>query len=245
MIYFILWISGSWKSTLIKNIKKINLSNLAYPLSYKTREKRDFEIDWIDAYFLSKEDFLNWINAWEFLEYALVHGDEYYWTKWKDIEKELNLWKNVIKELDLNWLISLKKNRKDLEYKTIFLDLPINKLEERILKRQTNIDKKELEIRLQNAFTEEENLRKICDFNIDSTKTEEEILKEVLKIINKNNWIFDSLWINFLDNLWNSFSGMDFSVIFDDRWEIIIEVTKSTWEVIWNIVWWIFSNIDL
>lgn len=185
MIYFILWISGSWKSTLIKNIKKLNLSNLAHPLSYKTREKRDFEIDGIDAYFLSKEDFLNWINAWEFLEYALVHWDEYYWTKWKDVEENLNLWKNVLKELDLNWLIKLKKERQDLDnvYKTIFLDLPIEKLEERILQRQINVDKKELEIRLKNSFTEEENLRKICDFDIDATKTEEEILKEVLNII--------------------------------------------------------------
>jgi len=77
----------------------------------------------------------------------------------------------------------LKENRKDLEYKTIFLDLPIDKLEERILQRQTNIDKKELEIRLQNAFIEEENLRKICDFDIDATKTEEKILEDVLFVI--------------------------------------------------------------
>jgi guanylate kinase len=45
MIYFILGISGSGKSTLISNIKKLNLPNLEHPLSYKTREKRDFEVD--------------------------------------------------------------------------------------------------------------------------------------------------------------------------------------------------------
>lgn len=184
MIYFILGISGSGKSTLISNIKKLNIPNLENPLSYKTRAKRDFEIDWVDAFFLSKEEFLKQIDDWEFLEYAIVHGDDYYGTKWEQIEKALKNWKSVLKELDLNWLIKLKEERKDLDYKTIFLDLPIDNLEERILQRQSNIDKEELEIRLKNAFIEEENLRKLCDYDIDATLSEEEILKEVLKIIN-------------------------------------------------------------
>lgn len=183
MIYFILGISGSGKSTLISNIKKLNLPNLENPLSYKTREKRDFEIDWVDAHFLSKEEFKSQIEAWEFLEYAVVHGDDYYGTKWAQINEALNKWKSVLKELDSNGLISLKETRQDLAYKTIFLDLPIRELENRILQRQANIDKWELETRLKNAFIEEENLRKLCDYDIDATLSEEEILKEVLKII--------------------------------------------------------------
>ncbi len=183
MIYFILGISGSGKSTLISNLKKLNLPNLENPLSYKTREKRDFEIDWIDAYFLSKEEFKSWIDNWEFLEYAIVHGDDYYGTKWTQIDEALSSGKIVLKELDLNWLISLKENRKDLVYKTIFLDLPISELENRILQRQSNIDKNELEKRLNSAFIEEENLRKLCDYDIDATLSEDEILEKVLGII--------------------------------------------------------------
>lgn len=183
MIYFILGISGSGKSTIISNIKKLNLPNLEHPLSYKTREKRDFEIDWVDAYFLSKDDFNAQIEAWEFLEYAIVHGNDYYGTKWAQINEALKAWKSVLKELDLNWLISLKETRQDLVYKTIFLDLPIWELENRILQRQPNIDKQDLEIRLKNAFIEEENLRKLCDYDIDATLSESQILEKVLVII--------------------------------------------------------------
>lgn len=183
MIYFILGISGSGKSTLISNIKKLNLSNLENPLSYKTRAKRDYEIDWVDAYFLSKEEFRLWIDNWEFLEYAIVHSDDYYGTKWEQIEKAISAWKNVLKELDLNWLIKLKTERKDLDYKTIFLDLPIVELENRIRQRQPDIDNIELESRLKSAFIEEEKLRELCDYDIDATLSEEEILKKVLGII--------------------------------------------------------------
>ncbi len=183
MIYFILGISWSGKSTLISNIKKLNLPNLEHPLSYKTRDKREFEMDWVDAHFISKDDFRSQIEAWEFLEYAVVHGDDYYGTKWVQINEAIKAWKSVLKELDLNGLISLKETRQDLEYKTIFLDLPISELENRILKRQANIDKLDLDTRLRNAFVEEENLRKICDYDIDATMSETEILEKVLKII--------------------------------------------------------------
>lgn len=183
MIYFILGISGSGKSTLISNIKKLNLPNLEHPLSYKTRDKREFEINWVDAHFISKDDFRAQIEAWEFLEYAVVHGDDYYGTKWAQINEAIKAWKSILKELDLNGLISLKKTRQGLEYKTIFLDLPISELENRILKRQPNIDRLELETRLKNAFIEEENLRKLCDYDIDATLSEEEILKKVSDII--------------------------------------------------------------
>jgi guanylate kinase len=203
---------------------------------------------------LSKEDFISQINAWEFLEYAIVHGDDYYGTKWAQINEALWNWKSVLKELDLNWLISLKETRQDLKdvYKTIFLDLPIGELESRILKRQPNIDSWELEIRLKNAFIEEENLRKICDFDIDATLSEEEILKEVLKIMNNEDWFFDDFFIKLRNEIeMNTHSNSNFDLsdidfsIFDNAWDLVIEFTTWTWEVIWEIVWGIFSNVDL
>ncbi len=84
-IYFILWVSGAWKWTLISNIKKLKLPNIYIPLSYKTRSIRDNEINWIDGYFISKEDFFAQVQMWKFLEYALVHESDYYWTKFEDV----------------------------------------------------------------------------------------------------------------------------------------------------------------
>ena len=146
-IYFILWVSGAWKWTLISNIKKLKLPNIYIPLSYKTRSIRDNEINWIDGYFISKEDFFAQVQMWKFLEYALVHESDYYWTKFEDvIENWINKWKIVIKELDIIWLEELRKNKPELDenYTTIFLSIPEKILKQRIEKRWVFMSDEEL-----------------------------------------------------------------------------------------------------
>ena len=184
-IYFIMWISGSWKWTLINNLKKLNLW-LHIPLSYKTRKKRDFEVNWVDAYFISKEEFENSIKNNEFLEYAIVHKKDYYGTKYEDvIENWINKWKKVVKELDIHWLKRLLKEKPELRpyFTTIFLNIPVNILKERIKKRWEKISKEELKAREESAIMEEQEARKYCDYMLDATQTPEKILNEVLEII--------------------------------------------------------------
>ncbi len=185
-IYFILWVAWSGKWTLISNIKKLNLTNIYNPLSYKTRPIRENEINWIDAHFISREEFFTWVQKWEFLEYALVHELDYYWTKFEDvIDNWINLWKIVIKELDIIGLEDLRKNKPEFDgkYTTIFLDIPQNVLRERIEKRWAFMSDEELQKRINSSVMEEERAREICDFIIDATKSEEEVLKEFLQII--------------------------------------------------------------
>lgn len=189
-IYFILWVSWAWKWTLIKNIKNYfaNDDRLHIPLSYKTRTIRDWEIDWIDAYFISKEDFYSQVQAWEFLEYAMVHEMDYYGTKYIDvIDNGINKQKIVIKELDINWLENLKREKPelDLKYTTIFLNIPTDILKERIKKRWAFMSDEELQKRLNSSIIEEEKSQILCDFVIDATKSEDEVLNEFLKIVNK------------------------------------------------------------
>lgn len=185
-IYFILGVSWSWKWTLIWNIKKQNLENLHIPLSYKTRTIRENEINWVDANFISREDFFAWVQSWEFLEYALVHDLDYYGTKFEDvIDNWINLWKMVIKELDIIWLEDLRKNRPELDekYTTIFLNIPEKVLRERIEKRWAFMSDEELEKRINSAIVEERKAREICDYIIDATASEQEVLEEFLRII--------------------------------------------------------------
>jgi len=184
-IYFIMWVSGSGKWTLIKNIKNLNL-NFHIPLSYKTRPIREWELNWVDANFISKDVFLSWIKKWYFLEYAVVHWKDYYGTRFEDvIDNWINLWKNVLKELDINWLEKIKNNPLlKWKYTTIFLSIPTDVLIQRIKKRWAFMSDDELQRRIKSSIIEEKKARTLCDFIIDATKKEKEVLEEFLKIIN-------------------------------------------------------------
>ena len=180
-----MWISGAGKGTLIDNLKKEDL-DLHIPLSYKSREKRDFETNGIDAYFISKEEFEKSIENKEFLEYAIVHKTDYYGTKFIDvIDNWLNLNKIVIKELDVLWLKRLIKKHPEYRehYTTIFLNIPVNKLRERLNIRWDDVSEIVIKNREQSAIMEEQEARKYCDYMLDSTQSPEKVLREVLDII--------------------------------------------------------------
>lgn len=187
-IYFIMWVSGAGKWTLISHIKDLHIENLHIPLSYKTRLIRENEINGIDAWFISREDFFAWVQAWEFLEYALVHDLDYYGTKYEDVfQNGIEQWKIVIKELDIIGLEELRKNKPELDekYTTIFLNIPENVLRQRIEQRGVFMSNEELEKRLNSAVIEEQKANLICNYIIDATQTPQEVLHQVLEIIKK------------------------------------------------------------
>jgi len=121
----------------------------------------------------------------------LVHELDYYGTKYEDVIKNgINKWKIVIKELDILWLNRLKKQRPEFDerYTTIFLNIPEDILRIRIESRWALMSNEELEKRINSAVMEETKAREICDFIIDSTKSEIEVLSEVLEIIRNKTW---------------------------------------------------------
>lgn len=188
-IYFIMGISGAGKGTLIKNLKKLNLDNFHFPLSYKSRPIRHHETNGVDAYFITKEEFEKGIENHEFLEYAIVHQTDYYGTKYVDVlENGIEKWFNVVKELDIHGLKRLLKEKPELRphFSTVFLDIPVEKLEERIKKRWDKITEEELKRRKESAIMEEQEIAKLADYKLDATLSEKEVVKKFLEIINKN-----------------------------------------------------------
>ena len=184
-VFFIMWISWSGKWTLINNLKKEKNNNFLFPLSNKTRKIRINEINKVDANFISREKFEEWIKKWEFLEYAIIHWKEYYWTKISDIKKWIEDWKNIIKELDIIGLKKIKKFDNDFDnlYTTIFFDISIEILKQRVIWRDSSITHEELERRINSALIEKNEAKKLCDYIINTEKSEKEVLKEVLGII--------------------------------------------------------------
>ena len=187
-IYFIMWLTGSGKGTLIKKLKNLEDENMVFPLSYKTRKIRKNEINWVDSHFISKEKFIAWINNHEFLEYAIVHETDYYGTKYEDVlDNWIDIGKIVIKEIDILGLKRLRKEKPELDgkYSTIFLNIPICILKERIESRWVFMCNKEFTRRKNSAIMEEEEIAKICDFEIDATLSPEMVVERFLKIIKK------------------------------------------------------------
>lgn len=87
------------------------------------------------------------VQSWLFLEYAMVHGMDYYGTKFEDvIDNWISKWLTVIKELDIIWLQDLRKNKPELDekYTTIFLNIPSEILVKRIQKRWAFITNEEI-----------------------------------------------------------------------------------------------------
>ena len=186
-IFFIGWVSWSWKGTLINNLRNLNHPKLHFPLSYKTRPIRETETNWVDAHFVTPEVFYAWVQAWEFLEYAVVHQTDYYWTKFSDVlDNWIHLWKIVIKEIDVIWLQDLKETHPHLDekYSTIFLDIPIDLISQRIQKRWALMTNGELENRLNSAKMEINKSKELFNHIIDATQTPEQVLNDILKILN-------------------------------------------------------------
>lgn len=189
-IFFIMWISWAWKWTLIDNLKKYqNELSIKFLRSYVTRPIRKGEVEWNIYHFISLEEFKKWIENNEFLEYELNHGLHYYWTKKIDVlDNGINIWKNVLKEIEVKWLNNIFKNNSFLKENivSIFLDISEEMLEERIKARWAEMSQEELNNRKKSLKNEKIESRKICDYIIDTSNlSKEQTLEEVLQIIEK------------------------------------------------------------
>lgn len=96
------------KGTVIERLLERN-KNLALSISYTSRPKRENEIDKVDYYFVTKEEFERKIKAGDFLEYAKVQYEAYYGTPKKEVIDLLNSGKDIILEIDVQGAKQIKK----------------------------------------------------------------------------------------------------------------------------------------
>lgn len=96
------------KGTIIQRLLKNN-SNLQLSISYTSRERRGEEVDGVDYYFVSQEEFERKIEHGDFLEYATVHYGRYYGTPKKELEEMLASGKDVILEIEVQGAQQVKK----------------------------------------------------------------------------------------------------------------------------------------
>ena len=102
---------------LLEHFDDIHLS-----VSATTRDPRPGEIDGVDYFFLNREEFELLIETGQMLEYATVHGINFYGTPRQPVETAIAAGKHVILEIDIQGARQVKASRP--ETKTIFIAPP-------------------------------------------------------------------------------------------------------------------------
>ena len=150
--------SGAGKGTICKVIlnrrKDIKLS-----VSATTRKPREGEVDGVNYFFLSKEEFSKMVDNGEFLEYASIYGN-FYGTPKSAIIECLENGQDVILEIEMQGARQVKEVYGEGVF--IFVLPPsLSELKNRIVGRGTETAD-EIEKRFRCAFEE---IKQIDDYN--------------------------------------------------------------------------------
>ena len=142
--------SGAGKNTVFDALNAV-MDDVVQTVSVTTRKPRDGEVDGVDYYFVTKEEFADKIQADEFVEYV-QYGENYYGTLKSEIHQLVASGKKVILVIEVNGAFNIK--REFPESKTIFIIPPsLEVLRERISGRGQNSEH-ETELRLRIAVEE-------------------------------------------------------------------------------------------
>lgn len=174
--------SGSGKGTIIKHLRDKH-PDWVYPVSYTTRAIRPGEVDGLVYNFIGKEEFEKGIASGRFLEYAIVHGVDYYGTARDEIIGALDAGKVVVREVDIQGFHSIRDVIPSDNLVTIFIEAKdLEELQARITKRG-KLPEEEVERRMESARKEIAQADE-CDFRILNEYGKiEEAVGEVEKII--------------------------------------------------------------
>ena len=127
--------SGAGKGTICANIRK-EMPNLVYSVSMTTRAPRVGEVEGVNYFFRSKEEFETLLSEDAFLEYAKVY-DNYYGTPKQHVMDLLDDGKSVLLEIDIQGAMQVKERFSDAVF--IYIVPPsLTELSERLHNRGTD-----------------------------------------------------------------------------------------------------------
>lgn len=146
--------SGVGKGTVRSALFQMEGHDLVYSVSMTTRPPRKGEVNGREYYFVSKEEFLKNIEDGKMLEYA-EFVNHYYGTPLETVEKQLEMGKEVVLEIDVQGANQVREKMKDAVF--IFIAPPsfeelVNRLKSRgtepeeIIQERINKAKREIDL---------------------------------------------------------------------------------------------------
>lgn len=124
--------SGAGKGTICKRFMEKN-KDVTLSVSATTRSPRLGEMEGINYFFMSKQEFKEKIEGNDFLEYAEVY-DNYYGTPRSNVEELLEDGKDVILEIDIQGALKVKENTREGVF-VFILPPSMEELKQRIINR--------------------------------------------------------------------------------------------------------------
>jgi guanylate kinase len=141
--------SGAGKTTLISRLMKAD-PRFMFSVSTTTRAPRPGEVDGVNYYYRSREDFEAMIAADDFLEWADVYGN-YYGTSKKEVDRIRGAGRIPLFDVDVQGGLNLMKC---LDAVFVFIVPPtMSSLRERLTRRETE-SRTDLERRIASARAE-------------------------------------------------------------------------------------------
>ena len=151
--------SGAGKTTIVKHLIEQNF-NLEFSISACSRLKREGEVDKVDYYFLSVDEFKQNIKDNKFIEWEEVYKTHFYGTLKSEVERIWSKGNNAIFDVDVKGGLNIKKQYGDKALAVFVMPPSIEELKNRLLLRSTDsieninkrIEKAEYEISFADKF---------------------------------------------------------------------------------------------
>ncbi|GEN54201.1 MULTISPECIES: guanylate kinase [Halobacillus] len=131
--------SGVGKGTVRKALFEQS-TDLRYSISMTTRDPREGEVDGVDYFFKSRDEFEKLISEGQLIEHAEYVGN-YYGTPRQYVEQTLNEGKDVFLEIEVQGALKVRENFPEGVF--VFLIPPsLEELKDRIVNRGTETEDK-------------------------------------------------------------------------------------------------------
>lgn len=128
--------SGVGKGTVRKHLVDHYHNDFHFSISMTTREKRTGEVDGVDYFFKTREEFEEYIEQGKLLEYAEYVGN-YYGTPLDYVENHLKNGRDVFLEIEVQGALKVKERMPEGIF--IFLSPPdLDELHHRLVSRSTD-----------------------------------------------------------------------------------------------------------
>jgi guanylate kinase len=129
--------SGAGKTSITRHLLKTYPQQLAFSISAATRQKRDYEKEGVDYFFISAEDFKEKIKNNEFVEWEMVYEGKYYGTLKSEIQRLWNENKIPLLDIDVKGAMRVQKQFPE-QCLSLFINPPsIEELKNRLQSRGT------------------------------------------------------------------------------------------------------------